>query len=278
MNQMNATATENAAKAPGVRLPLTAARVAVLAIGVPACLAMVVSTGYSLVSSIGKGTIPVSYSFPVGAQGVTVSADGGNMVLRQTGGDRGSIVGTATYSLIRPVITEHSARGAVSLRYSCRAPGGDCWINAAVSVPAGRAVSLHSGGGNITADGITGPADLTTDGGDVTASRAVGNLTLHTGGGNVRATGIASAQVTARTDGGDIEIVFTRVPRNVVVTTGGGNITIVVPRGATHYDVTVADASGGTVTDNTIPINSSSPNKIDATTDGGDITIRQAGA
>jgi putative adhesin len=277
MNQMNGTATVNAAKAPGARLPLTAARVAALAVGVPACLAIVVSAGYSLVESIGKGTLPVSYTFPVGTRGVAVSVDGGNLVLRQAGGDRGSIVGTGTYSLIRPRITKHSSDGTASLSYSCRAPGGNCALDAAVKVPAGRPVSLYTDGGNITADGISSPAHLTTDGGNVTASQATGDLTLNSGGGDVRAIGIASARVTAGTGGGNIEIVFTRAPRNVVVTTGGGNITIVVPRGPTHYDVTVSDAAGGAnVTDNAIPVNSSSPDKIHATTGGGYITIRQA--
>jgi hypothetical protein len=275
MNQMNATAIGNAAKAPGVRPPLTAARIAALAVGVPICLAMVVTAGYSLVQGIGKGTVPVSYSFPVGAREVRVTVDGGNLVLRQASVSRGSIVGTGSYSLIRPRITEGYARGAASFGYDCRAPGGNCALNAAVTVPAGRAISLFTGGGDVTAHGTTGPVRLATGGGNVTASQTAGNLTLTTDGGGIQATGTASADVTASTGGGDIEIVFSRVPGNVHVTTDGGNVTIVVTRGTTHYHVT-AGSDGGNVTYNTIPINSSSPNNIYATTGGGNITIRQA--
>jgi hypothetical protein len=90
-----------------------------------------------------------------------------------------------------------------------------------------------------------------------------------------RRTAITAARVTASTGGGDIEITLTRVPRDLLVSTDGGNITIVVPAGSTQYHVT-ASTDGGNVDDSAIPDNTSSTNQITATSGGGDITIREA--
>ncbi len=277
MIQMYGTAMEKTAKGPASKLPLTAARVAALAIGVPACLALIANTGYTLVSHIGRGTIPVSYAFPAGAGLVSVSLNGGNVALRQVGGDQASLAGTGSYSLIRPRITERHSGDTASLTYGCSVLFGNCSLNASVKVPAGTAVSVHTDGGDVSDEGTTGRVVLSTGGGNVTAARATGDLTLSTDGGDIMATGVASADVTADTGGGNIEIVFTRVPKDVRVSTDGGDITIVVPRGTIHYDVT-ASTAGGTVSDPTIPINTSSPHTITATSGGGDVTIRLAGS
>lgn len=219
-------------------LPMTTGRRVALAIGVPLCLALTANTGFALVANIGRGKVPVSYHVPAGARQVSVTTSGGNVLLRRGSGARASLAGTGTYSLVRPHITERLAAGKASIGYDCVVPEGPCELDATLTVPAGMAVSVS------------------------------------TGGGDVQATGVAATQVSADTGGGDIEIVFTQVPRNVQVSTGGGNITIVVPRGDTHYHV-VAGTGGGSV-DDPIPLDSSSPNLITATSGGGDITIREA--
>jgi DUF4097 and DUF4098 domain-containing protein YvlB len=79
--------------------------------------------------------------------------------------------------------------------------------------------------------------------------------------------------VTARTGGGDIEIVFSSVPRDIQVNTSGGDITLVLPRGTNAYHV-IATTSGGSIADS-LPQQTSSPNVIAASTGGGNITIRE---
>lgn len=275
MSQMYGTAPEKTAKAPGKKLRLTPARQAALVLGVPACLAIIAATGYSFVSDIGRGTIPVRYAIPAGAGRVNLSADGGSLVLRQVSSEQGSVAGTGTYSLVRPRVTERYSGGVASVRYSCRSPEGDCGLNAVVKVQPGRAVSLFTNGGNVTAHDTTGPVSLSTDGGDLTVTGAKGPLTLETGGGSINVTGVASPRVSATSDGGDIEIMFTQVPTNVRVSTGGGNVTIVVPPGATHYDVTATNGGGDEPTIH-VPTSSTSSHKITATSDGGNVTISQA--
>jgi len=274
MSTMNPTVLNQPPPAETAALPMTQARRAVLAVGVPLCLALTAYTGLDLVAQIGQGHYGFSYAVPASARQVSVHSSGGDLALRQVAGGQASFAGTAHYSLVRPGISVRMAGGQASFGYGCPIPAGNCGLDATIGVPAGTAVSLSSGGGGISATGITGAVELSTGGGDITADRVTGALTLRTGGGSIQATAVASVDVTAGSGGGDIEITFTRVPRDVQVSTGGGNITIIVPPGSASYHV-AASTGGGNTTDS-VPINSSSPNAITATSGGGDITIRQA--
>jgi hypothetical protein len=235
-------------------LPLTRARRIALVIGVPLCLLLTGYTGLSLVADVGQGHFPVNYAFPADT--------------------RARLTGTATYSLVRPDLKTRHTSGGVAIRYNCMIPAGNCGLDATLSVPAQTVASVSTGGGDATAVGTTGTVTLSTGGGDVTADRVSGVLSLNTGGGSIHGTAITAPRVTAHSGGGDIVIVFTQVPRDVQVDTGGGNVTIVVPPGSAQYHVT-AHTDGGTLTES-LPINTSSPNVIAVTTGGGDITIRQA--
>jgi hypothetical protein len=255
-------------------LPLTRARRIALVIGVPLCLLLTGYTGLSLVADVGQGHFPVNYAFPAGTGTASVSVSGGDVTVRQAAGTRARLTGTATYSLVRPDLKTRRTSGGVAIRYNCMVPAGNCGLDATLSVPAQTVASVSTGGGDATAVGTTGTVTLSTGGGDVTADRVSGVLSLSTGGGSIHGTAITAPRVTAHSGGGDIVIVFTQVPRDVQVDTGGGNVTIVVPPGSAQYHVT-AHTDGGTLTES-LPINTSSPNVIAVTTGGGDITIRQA--
>jgi hypothetical protein len=277
-------------KAP--RLPMTPARRAWLAIGVPVCLVMVGWTGLNLVAAVGQGQFKVSHTIPVGTRRMNVNFSAGNILLQQVAGGQAQLTGTAHYSLIRPAFTTRVTAAGTDFGYNCSLPAGSCYLNAAISVPRGTPASVYTGGGNATAIGTTGDVTLTsdggnvsaervsgdltlnTDGGDVSAERVSGQLTLNTGGGDITATAITAPRVTASTDGGNITVVFTSVPTNVMVNTDGGNITIIVPPGSTHYNLTERTAGG--VTSGRIPTDSSSPNVITAISGGGDISVSQS--
>lgn len=261
-----------AGKATG--LPLTRARRVALAVGVPLCLAFVANTGLNIVANVGRASFPLNYSIPASAGRVGVTLGGGNVLLQQVaGGGPARLTGTAHYSLVRPHLTQKVTAGSATFGYSCDFPFGNCGLDATLRVPRLTAVSVSTGGGDVTADGTTGAVTLSTGGGGVTVDQAAGDLTLHTAGGDIQATAVAAAEVSADTGGGDVSIVFTQVPRDVQVRTDGGNITITVP-GNASYHVT-ASTAGGDVS-NSVPENSSSPNVITATSGGGNVTIRQA--
>jgi putative adhesin len=277
----------------GAALPLTPARRVALLIGVPVCLALTGFAGLNIAALIGKGQYRFSHTFPASARQITVDASGGNVVLDQSTVGPARLSGYAYYSLVRPNITDSASAGRATLAYPCSLPIGDCGLNATLSVPAGTAVTISTGGGNLTANHIAGDLTLGTDGGNIQAADttgdvtmtsgggdltadhvAGGHLTMGTDGGNIQAAGVADTRLTATSSGGDVEIVLTVVPRDVTVSTDGGNVTIVVPPGPTRYNVS-ASTAGGTVTD-TLPRSTSSPNEITATSTGGDITIEES--
>jgi hypothetical protein len=274
-------------------LRMTPGRVTALLFGVPVCVALVGATALSLVADLGSASYPVNYTFPGPAARVVVSTGGGQLTLGQAAVDRVKVTGTAHYSLIRPnpvaTLTDHVA----TYDYHCRAPVGSCGLDATVTVPTGTPASVFTGGGNLEVTGTTGTVSLNTDGGDLAAQNvsgavslssgggniAVGTvsgaLTMNTAGGNIQATTVRSASVTAGSGGGNITITFTAVPDDVNVSTAGGNITIVLPPGPTVYRVNTTTA-GGNISDNSIPHDKTSPNVINATSGGGNITISEA--
>lgn len=274
-------------------LPLTRGRVAALVIGVPVGLVLVASTSLSLLTPFAIGHYQVSYTAPAGTRSLTVDSAGGQLSVGPAADDRVTLHGTAHYSFIHSSLTEQTTGGDTTVNYHCATlPNSNCGLNATLSVPATLPVSastgggdatvvgitapvtLRSGGGNLTASNVTGPLNLDTGGGDVKADDVGSDtVTIHTAGGNISATGLRSRAVTAMTSGGDIEIDFATVPRDVLVSTSGGNVTLVLPPGPAQYAVN-AHSSGGDVSDG-LTQNAAARNKITATSAGGDISLRQ---
>jgi hypothetical protein len=257
-----------------MQLPMTPARRAALAIGLPVCLALTGFAGLNFVAQIGEGSFPVSYAIAGSTGKVSVNLSGGDVRLGQAAGRPAELTGTARYSLVRPSFTERTTSDGLAFVYDCNNFVGDCGLDATVSVPTGTTASVSTGGGNATVTGTTGAITVSSGGGDVTANGVAGDISLNTDGGNITGTAITAARVNAGTGGGDIEIVFSKVPRYVNVNTDGGDVTIVVPADGTHYDVREHTAGGNSTA--SVPINTSSPNQIIATSGGGDITISQA--
>lgn len=272
-------------------LPLTSARRAWLAIGVPVCLVLIASTGLNLVATLGRGSFPVSYTFPAGAANPSVSVGGGQILVKQAAGPA-RITGTAHYSILRAHIkTGTSADGSSFYNYDCVAVFGNCALDATLTVPPGQTATAATGGGNAMVTGTTGNVTISTaggqavvsgttgdvtvssGGGDLSADHASGRLTMRTDGGQIHGAAITAPSLAASTGGGDITITFTAVPRHVDLRTSGGNITLVLPRGATYH--VTASTDGGNVTDN-VTQDTASPNVITATSGGGDIRILQS--
>jgi hypothetical protein len=255
------------------QLPLTRCRRNALAVGVPACLALVAVTGLSLVATFGQGSFPVSYTAPAAARSLTVDVAGGRLALQGTATGPAAVTGTGRYSIVRSTVTEQAGASHADLGYQCHFPFGPCQLDATISAPADLPVSASTGGGLATVGGTAGPVTVFTGGGDLLAQLVSGPLSLTTDGGNIVAVRVSSATVTASTGGGDVEIEFTRVPQDVQVNTTGGNVTLVLPRSAAQYRVT-AHTSGGDVRDS-LPLNPASAHKITASSGGGNIIIRE---
>lgn len=140
--------------------------------------------------------------------------------------------------------------------------------NVAVSGTAGATVD--SNGGNVTATRIAGPLAVSTGGGELLVNGLTGPLTADTYGGTVTGRGVAAPTATAITSGGDVSIVFSTAPDDVMVSTDGGAATLTVPGGP--YDVAASDDQGGTLIG--IPVDPAARRLITVNTGGGPIQIR----
>jgi hypothetical protein len=255
-------------------------------IGVPIVFLIFVANGFSAVSSVSQGSYPVAGTVPLPAGKLTMDF-GGGATLR--GSDVPSamarVAGNVTYHIGRPTL--RLAAGDISL--SCPVVDeGNCSLNATIDVPAGTALAVTTGGGDLSASGLAGGATLGTNGGNLTVTGATGDLALDSGGGDVSAghisgpvvtisadggniggSAMSAPTVTADSGGGDVTLTFTTIPRHLNVNADGGDITIVVPPGS--YAVS-ANADGGNLS-NTIPSTQGAGNTITVSSGGGDISL-----
>jgi hypothetical protein len=275
---------------PPAALRMTPGRWATLAIGVPIALVLIGWSAFSLVSGLGRASFPVSATIPVQNGRLAASTGGGDITVHQgqLSGGPARLTGKVEYSLVRPKFTVNAS--GVSLR--CAVPTGNCGLDATLDVPSHTAVDLTTGGGNmqvsgiqgnVTLDsaggnvgisGIGGTADVLSGGGNLTASDLGGVLNFNTSGGEVGGSGLFSPHVTTDSGGGNVTLVFTRVPDYVKIGSSGGEITIVVPSGNASYAIT-SNASGGAY-HASVPTSGGSRHTIQVDSGGGNISITEA--
>jgi hypothetical protein len=271
---------------------MTPGRWVTLAIGVPIALAFIGWSGFSLVAAIGQASFPVSTTIPVEHGRLVASTGGGDLTVHQgqVSGATARLTGTVQYSLVRPDFTVTG--NGISLH--CRLPTGNCGLNATLDVPSHTSVDLTSGGGDMQVSGIQGnvrldsgggdagisaidgTADVLTGGGNLTASDLGGVLTFTTSGGDVDGSALFSPHVTTGSGGGNVTLVFTAVPDYLKVSSSGGDITIVLPRGNTSYAIK-SNANGGDY-HAPVPTNDASRHSIQVDSGGGNINISIAEA
>jgi hypothetical protein len=291
---------------------MTGGRRAALIIGVPVCLALVGWTALGLVADLGEGSYPVSYTVPAATTALTMNVTG-QLTIKPTTARRATLTGTATYSLVRAAVEEQTVGDSTTIGYHCSMPTGNCGLDATVTIPATiTRLTAHSGGGDATVTGTTGPVNLSTGDGNVSVGHASGPLTLNTNSGNIQvsavrstslfastgdgditaggvtsttitantnsgsitASGIATAKITASSGDGDIKVVFSSVPDYVWVNSDSGNITLVLPHNSTAYDIS-ANTDSGSVSDGTVPQAKPSGHVITASTGSGNISITE---
>jgi hypothetical protein len=288
---MTITPATRPPRAPAA-LPMTPGRWITLIIGVPIALALIAFTAFSFISGVGQASYPVNATIPLENGHLVASTNGSDITLHQdqARSNTARLAGTVQYSLVRPRFTVTGT----DISLYCHVPTGNCGLNATLDVPADTAVNLTSGGGNVQASGIQRDLTLDTGGGDVTISGIGGNTLLSTGGGNVTAGDLGgimnfttdggdvnvndlfAPQVTMLTGGGNVTLVFTKVPTNVDITSSGGDITVLLPHGSTQYLVT--SSAGGGDYSASVPTTTSKTagHKINVDSGGGNISIAEA--
>jgi hypothetical protein len=168
-------------------------------------------------------------------------------------------------------------------------PSCDCSVGFTVTVPAGvgvaadteggalivsgvAAANLNSGGGLVSAAGISGPLVVTTDGGPLTLNGLTGPLQADTGGGPLLAQDMGSATATITTGGGAARIGFTEAPDGLFVSTDGGPAALTLPGGP--YALTARSYGGPEAV--RIATGPAAGRSITVTTGGGPLQIEPA--
>jgi Toastrack DUF4097 len=290
-------------------MPLTRARRAALILGVPVVLTIIGWAAYNAVALADQVSFRVHVSAPVTGRRVGVSAGSADATFLPGPGRRILVNATLRGSLARPSFSWRANAAGLALNSSCPPMAvGSCSLSYVITVPGGLPLALSDGSGDLTASGLSGHVTLSDGSGNLNAAGLSGTLTLADGSGDIGASGLsghvtlsdysgditvsglrggyvkltsnsgeiavtslAGTSVAGRSGSGDITLTFTRVPQHVDVTDGSGNITIVLPPGATRYHVEAHDAAGDTAV--SVPQSRSSPYVITAADGSGNISI-----
>jgi hypothetical protein len=274
-------------------LRMTPARWITLAIGVPVILTLIGWTAFGVVTQAARASFPVSYAnIPVQSGQLTVGVNSGDVTVRQGQGSTGRLTGTVNYTLLRPTVTELRTASGTNFNVNCRVPSGNCGLSATLDVPSRAGLTLSSFGGNLAVSGVTRSVNLTSEGGDVTVSGVAGIATVSTGGGNLTAGDLAgllqfntaggdingndltSPSLNAESGGGNVAVVFTKPPAYLNITSDGGDVTIVLPPGATPYNISTRSDGGDD--SHPVPSSPSAADKIEVDSGGGNISIAEA--
>ena len=236
-------------------LPMTTGRWIALAVGLPVVLAFIGWAGLTEVALAGQASYPVRLAVPVHGSTVSLSAGAGDLHMTQGAGSQLRLTGTAHYSLIRSTVTWQAGPSGVTVSSQCHFVTGVCSFDYQAILPTGKRAVISTGSGNISGAALAGP-----------------KLTFATGSGDIAVTGLAGPGVAASTGSGDIALTFTKVPAHVRVSTGSGNVTLVLPPGRTLYRVSAHTDSGNRAVN--LPTSSASQHTITVTAGSGDISIR----
>jgi len=253
-------------------LPMTRGRRVALLLGVPVALAVIGWTGLTAVAYAGQASYPVRLAVPVHGSTVNLSAGDGDVRVTLAPGSQLLLTGTAHYSIIRSTVTWHNTPSGVIVTPRCHFVAGNCSFDFHAVVPEGKRALISTGSGNVKLANLSGPVSAGTGSGDVSGNAVSGaNAVFKTGSGNISVAGVASTKVIASSGSGDVTLTFTEVPAQVRVSTGSGNVSLVLPRGNTLYRVNANAESGDRVV--TVPTSSASQHVITVSAGSGNITI-----
>lgn len=253
-------------------LPLSPTRRVLLAVGVLFSVGVITSGVLSTIGWLARSSYEQDTVISPLGQRLSVRDGGGQVELSASTDGQVHVHARVRYGIFRPTLTQTSTSDGVQLVARC--PGGfgfnNCQVDYTIAAPPASAVDVVSGGGDIRVRDLTGTASLSTGGGNIEVSGSGGRLTLTTGGGNIASSGLRSAEVTARTGGGNVTLVFVAAPVTVSAESGGGNIEVAVPnRLAYRVD---AGSGGGDATIG-IPTDPQATRSIYAHSGGGNVDV-----
>lgn len=234
--------------------PARPRRVALVAAGAIVSVLLVGAGAFALLALAAEHSFQTSYGY-AGVHSLVVQNDAGDISLSSAPAGRRLIVTEGqTEGLFRPSVRSRLARdGTLTLRAACSGQP-ECSVHYVVSVPSGVAVKAKSTAGDVIAKNLVNNS----------------SVELSTGGGNVTASGLSAPTVHISSGVGDLRATLAKPARSLDASSGAGDITLTVP----NASYAVRAGSGlGHVSDPTVPNDPASPRSINAHSSLGDVTI-----
>lgn len=209
------------------------------------------------------------------APGTSLSVELPNavIILEPSADDEVHVRMTGSYFGNEPTLSARTEGGVTEVRGGCRAQiFSRCSVTVTVQLPRALPVTAAGENGRIAASGLTGRLTLGTTNGAIETVGTVGRVDLRSTNGDIRVTDAVSKSVAATTTNGSVTLHFVDAPEAVKAGSTNGQITVRVPVEGVSYRLT-AQTTNGTVTDDTVPSDSTSRRSITALTTNGSITI-----
>lgn len=203
-----------------------------------------------------------------GAGQVTVRTDGLDVTLNQDRSSQVTVAVSGSYTGRVPQVSVTRSGSDVTVTAGC---SDDCSEHLQVTVPAGLAAQVSTGGAGIRAKGLTGRLDLTTGPGGVEVDQSSGPLTVRSTYGTVTLTDSSAPNAEVITTDGAVSASFTAAPTSLKVTGGYGRVDLKVPHDASyHVDARSSHSSPSVSLPNTA---TDAPHSVVVKTTNGDITV-----
>ncbi len=209
----------------------------------------------NVVNLLAHGEERFTRTFSAPVTSVEVSTDRGTV--RVIASDRDDVALSAYVSngLGGTDHTERVRGNRLLIDASCTFPVAYwCTASYTLHVPRNVRVVLWSGSGDVSASGLHSAADLSSDHGDVRASR------------------LRSRVVHASSSHGSIALGFAAAPEQVLASSTHGDVTVVVPRTGEAYRVELSTDHGST--NNDLRTDSTARRLVQLSSDHGDVTAR----
>lgn len=191
--------------------------------------------------------------------GVTLSAgDTSQVEIKATGG----------YDDNAPDLSVKPSGDTIAVVGTCS--GGGCSVQLHITLPAGLAAKVETGGPAIKATGLTGRLDLRTNSGAIDVKKASGPLALHTGAGAVTLTESRSPKASVTTGNGAVDATFADAPASVNIQTHDGAVDLRVPHGADYY---IDAKSSGSTPEVKLPVERNAAHELTVKTHSGGIKV-----
>ncbi|WKD32131.1 DUF4097 family beta strand repeat-containing protein [Streptomyces xanthophaeus] len=174
----------------------------------------------------------------------TIDIASGSGTVKVVPGDSVDVRRTVRYNGDGPGGLKEPAEGVLTLGNCSR-----CSTDYTVTAPAGTALDVRAGSGDVSITGFTGVVTVQTDSGDIDADGLRGNTSLKAGSGSVEATfGALVRTIAAEAGSGDVRLVLPDGKYRVDADTGSGGRDVRVRQDdAADHSVRVRTGSGDIV-------------------------------